>query len=90
MSDSCSDDWRWATVRWLHRFWRAVAVEMVGRARKSNDAQIMTMGARIIGPELARSLVRIWLASEFTGGPSAAKVQKITAGEPGTGIEGAA
>jgi ribose 5-phosphate isomerase B len=60
------------------------------RARKSNDAQIMTMGARIIGPELARSLVRIWLASEFTGGPSAAKVQKITAGEPGTGIEGAA
>jgi len=53
------------------------------RARKSNDAQIMTMGARIIGPELARSLVRIWLAAEFTGGPSARKVAKITAGEGG-------
>jgi ribose 5-phosphate isomerase B len=51
------------------------------RARKSNDAQIMTMGARIIGPELARSLVRIWLDSEFAGGASARKVAKITAGE---------
>jgi ribose 5-phosphate isomerase B len=51
------------------------------RARKSNDAQIMTMGARIIGPELARSLVRIWLAAEFAGGASARKVAKISAGE---------
>jgi ribose 5-phosphate isomerase B len=51
------------------------------RARKSNDAQVMTMGARIIGPELAKSLVRIWLASEFAGGASAAKVRKIVAGE---------
>lgn len=51
------------------------------RARKSNDAQIMTMGGRVIGPELARSLVRIWLASEFAGGNSGRKVAKINAGE---------
>ncbi len=51
------------------------------RARKSNDAQIMTMGARIVGPELAKNLVRIWLASEFAGGNSARKVDKISAGE---------
>lgn len=51
------------------------------RSRKSNNAQIMTMGARVVGPELAKSLVRIWLASEFSGGESERKVNKITAGE---------
>ncbi|HUV08848.1 MAG TPA: ribose 5-phosphate isomerase B [Spirochaetia bacterium] len=47
------------------------------RARKSNDAQIMTMGARIIGVELAKSLVLTWLNSEFQGGRSRLKVEKI-------------
>ncbi|MFC1916109.1 ribose 5-phosphate isomerase B [Chloroflexota bacterium] len=47
------------------------------RARKSNDAQIMTMGAQIIGSELAQMLVDIWLRSEFQGGRSAPKVKKI-------------
>lgn len=47
------------------------------RARKSNDAQILTMGAEIIGPSLGRSLLDIWLASEFGGGRSTRKVEKI-------------
>jgi len=47
------------------------------RARKSNDAQILTMGARVIGPELAKTIVDAWLASEFEGGGSAPKVQRI-------------
>jgi ribose 5-phosphate isomerase B len=47
------------------------------RARKSNDAQILTMGARVIGPELAKTIVRTWLASEFEGGGSTAKVERI-------------
>ena len=51
------------------------------RARKSNDAQILTLGARVIGPDLAATLVRIWLHSEFAGGGSARKVAKITAAE---------
>lgn len=47
------------------------------RARKSNDAQIMAMGSQIVGPSLARSLVDIWLASDFGGGRSARKVEKM-------------
>lgn len=47
------------------------------RARKSNDAQIMTMGARVIGPELAKTLVDAWLNAEFEAGRSGAKVARI-------------
>jgi ribose 5-phosphate isomerase B len=47
------------------------------RARKSNDAQIITMGAQVIGSTLARVLLDHWLASEFQGGRSAPKVQKM-------------
>jgi len=47
------------------------------RSRKSNDAQILTMGAQIIGPELAKKLVEAWLVSEFQGGRSERKVRKI-------------
>jgi ribose 5-phosphate isomerase B len=47
------------------------------RARKSNNAQIMTMGAQIVGPELAKTLVTIWLRAEFQGGTSQPKVDKI-------------
>lgn len=47
------------------------------RARKSNNAQVLTMGARVIGPELAKSIVNVWLHSEFQGGESAKKVARI-------------
>lgn len=49
------------------------------RARKSNDAQIITLGARVVGPELAKTILTAWLASEYEGGRSAAKVDRIVA-----------
>jgi ribose 5-phosphate isomerase B len=47
------------------------------RARKSNDAQIVTLGARVIGVELAKTVVSAFLASEFAGGASTRKVEKL-------------
>lgn len=47
------------------------------RSRKSNDAQIMCMGERIIGAELAKTLVDVWLDCNFGGGGSAPKVSRI-------------
>lgn len=47
------------------------------RARKSNNAQIMTMGAEIVGKSLAISLVEKWLESDFSGGRSLPKVSLI-------------
>lgn len=48
------------------------------RSRKSNNAQIMTLGARVIGIELGKLLVNLWLNCEFEGGGSTAKVDKIS------------
>jgi D-erythrulose 4-phosphate isomerase len=48
------------------------------RAAKSNNAHIITMGARVIGVEHAKAIVDAWLASEFDPqGPSAGNVDAI-------------
>jgi ribose 5-phosphate isomerase B len=48
------------------------------RARKSNNAQVLTMGARVIGSELAKAIVHTWLESEFDETSSSApKVQRM-------------
>ena len=49
-----------------------------GKAATSNNAQIITMGARVIGPELAKAIVDTWLASAFDPkGASATNVDAI-------------
>jgi ribose 5-phosphate isomerase B len=47
------------------------------RLRKSNDAQIITMGARVIGPELAKTVLSAWARSEFEAGGSGPKVARM-------------
>ena len=48
------------------------------RARKSNDAQIVTMGARVIGVELAKAIATTFLSSEYEpGGRSQPKIDRI-------------
>ena len=48
------------------------------RAAKSNNAQIITMGARVVGPELAKAIVDTFLAASFDPkGPSAGNVEAV-------------
>ena len=37
-------------------------------SREHNDANILCLGARVIGPGLASEIVRTWMTSEFAGG----------------------
>jgi ribose 5-phosphate isomerase B len=46
--------------------------------RQHNDANILTLGGRVIGPGLAVDIVDIWLKEEFTGGRHKTRVDKIT------------
>ena len=47
------------------------------RARMSNVAQILCLGARVVGAELAKTLTDIWLRCEFAGGGSTEKVERM-------------
>ena len=47
------------------------------RLCKSNDAQIITLGARVIGAEAAKCVVTAWLRSEFEEGRSLPKVSRM-------------
>lgn len=54
----------------------------VERSVKSNNAQVLTFGQRVIGLELARKLANEWLEHRFdTDSPSAEKVAVIDAYE---------
>lgn len=48
------------------------------RARKSNDAQILTIGARVVGLELAKNIVDAFLKSDFDSARSGSKVDRIS------------
>ena len=46
-------------------------------AKQHNNANVIAIGARITGSELAKCIVKSWLESEFLGGRHAARVEKI-------------
>ncbi|TWH45381.1 ribose 5-phosphate isomerase B [Sporomusa sp. KB1] len=46
-------------------------------SREHNDANILTMGERVIGSGLARMIVEVWLKTEFAGGRHACRVTKL-------------
>ena len=54
----------------------------LGRAH--NDANVLSMGARIVGSEVARGCVEAFLGTDFDGGRHATRVAKITALERGS------
>lgn len=46
-------------------------------AREHNDANVLTMGARIIAPTLAKEITRLWLSTGFDGGRHVARIEQI-------------
>ncbi|MHA1973813.1 MAG: ribose 5-phosphate isomerase B [Candidatus Hodarchaeales archaeon] len=46
-------------------------------AREHNDANILTLGARVIGGGLAQTIVKEWLNTPFAGGRHERRVNKI-------------
>lgn len=47
------------------------------RSVLSNDGNVICFGARVIGPELAKKILREWLCLKFVDGPSTPKVRAI-------------
>ncbi|MBA3777989.1 MAG: RpiB/LacA/LacB family sugar-phosphate isomerase [Chloroflexi bacterium] len=50
---------------------------VAGLGRKHNDANVLSMGARIVGTAVARACVEAFLATEFAGGRHVARIEKI-------------
>ena len=48
-------------------------------AREHNDANVLTLGSGLIGPNLAQQIVDTWLTTPFAGGRHAKRVDKIIA-----------
>jgi len=49
-------------------------------ARRHNDANVLCLGARVIGPGLAVELLRTWMGEEFEGGRHVARLSKMLGG----------
>lgn len=61
---------------------RAITAHDVFSAKMSrmhNDANVLTMGERVVGPGLAAEVLTAWLATEFEGGRHQRRVDKMTA-----------
>jgi len=48
-------------------------------SREHNDANILSLGAKLLAPEAAREVVAIWLETEFGGGRHQRRIDKIIA-----------
>jgi ribose 5-phosphate isomerase B len=46
-------------------------------SREHNDANVLTIGARVVAPAYAREIVRVWLATPFDGGRHEARLEQI-------------
>jgi ribose 5-phosphate isomerase B len=53
------------------------SIETAKLSRKHNDANVLTLGARLTNPKLAKKIVEVWLQTEFEGGRHKRRVDKI-------------
>ncbi len=59
-------------------------------SREHNDANVLTLGARVVGPEVAVAIVETWLRTDFAGGRHARRVGKVMALERASAQDDAA
>lgn len=50
---------------------------MAAMAREHNDANVLALGARVLGEGLAMRIVKVWLDTEFAGGRHQRRIDKI-------------
>ena len=48
-------------------------------SREHNDANVLSMGGRVVAVELAGEIMKLWLATEFEGGRHVARLDQIAA-----------
>lgn len=52
-------------------------------SREHNDANVLCMGERVIGPGVALEIVKVWVETEYAGGRHQKRLDKISAIERG-------
>jgi ribose 5-phosphate isomerase B len=58
-------------------------------SREHNDANVLTLGGRLMGTEMALDILRMWLATDFAHGRHQRRVDKITGLERRYAADGA-
>ncbi|HDP99684.1 MAG TPA: ribose 5-phosphate isomerase B [bacterium] len=53
------------------------SLQMAELSRRHNDANILTLGGRIIDHQLALQMIDVWLKTEFEGGRHFRRINKI-------------
>ena len=56
-------------------------------SREHNNTNMLALGARVVGIELAKMIVDVWLTTEFEGGRHGERVRKIAEYEESHGTE---
>jgi len=59
----------------------AYDISSANNSREHDDANVLTLGAGLIGVALAKQIVKVWLTTEFAGGRHIPRVDKIVAVE---------
>jgi ribose 5-phosphate isomerase B len=56
-------------------------------SRQHNNTNVLTLGSRVVGPEVAKMIVKAWLEAEFEGGRHASRLAIISQIESERGME---
>jgi ribose 5-phosphate isomerase B len=57
-------------------------------SRRHNNANVLSIGERMVSIEIALQILEIWLKTPFEGGRHARRIQELDAYEAGQGVEG--